>query len=86
VEGLGSSLVFFAVIVETKMNGIYGSNQIGQWGSVSLDSLDFITRLHKLTGVTWTHGKAGKYVSGGLVFRYRRLVEIEMLEIHGAFQ
>jgi hypothetical protein len=63
-----------------KRNRIYGPRSASEgnnWDdgscNVSLNSLDVMTMLYKLTAMTWTHGKTGKYNSGGLVFRYRRL-------------
>jgi hypothetical protein len=62
-----------------KRNRIYGPRSASEgnnWDdgscNVSLNSLDVMTMLYKLTTMTWTHGKTGKYDSGGLVFRYRR--------------
>jgi hypothetical protein len=83
VEG-GNPSVSFAlieeIIEEMKGNGIYGpistsrgNNSDERPCNVSLDSIDLMITLYKLTAMTWTHGKVGKYGSGGLVFRYRRL-------------
>jgi hypothetical protein len=78
VEG-GNPSVSFALIEEMKGNRIYGPISTS-WGNnsddrpcnVSLDSIDLMITLYKLTAMTWTHGNVGKYGSGGLVFRYRR--------------